>query len=97
MANAHNCVIQITEPHINKPQGTIITPVFPDQQPKVIFIGYINDLHYVSTVPYKTSINKSRLAYSKRKLLQSDGQKTSQLDKRRKSRSSETMMKGKRG
>ena len=90
MANAHNCVIHITEPDINKPQGTIITPVFPDQQPRVIFIGDINDLHYVSTVPYKTSINKSRLAYLKRKLCQSDGQKTTQLDKRRKSRSSKT-------
>lgn len=90
VANAHNCVIHITESDINKPQGTIITPVFHDQHPRVIFIGYINDLHYVSTMPYKTSINKSRLAYLKRKLLQSDDQKTTQLDKRRKSRSSET-------
>ena len=90
MANAHNCVIHITQSDIDKPQGTVITPVFPDQHPRVIFIGYINDLHYVSTVPYKTSINKSRLAYLKRKLLQSDDQKTTQLGKRRKSRSSET-------
>ena len=42
VANANNCVIHITESDINKPEGTTITPVSHDQQPRVIFIGYIN-------------------------------------------------------
>ena len=60
MANANNCVIHITESDINEPEGTTITPVSHDQQPRVIFGGYINELHYVSTVPYKNNLNKSR-------------------------------------
>ena len=90
MANASNCVIHITELDINKPEGTIITPVSHDQQPRVIFIRYINELHYVSTVPYKNGPNKNRLAYLKSKLSQSEDQKTAQLKKTRNCRSTET-------
>ena len=50
VANASNCVIHITESVVNKPQGTIITPIFQDKCSRVIFIGYINELHYVSTM-----------------------------------------------
>ena len=62
VANANNCGIHITESDINKPEGTTITPVSHDQSPRVIFIGYINELHYVSTMPHKNNLNKSRLA-----------------------------------
>ena len=61
VANAHNCVIHITESDINKPDGTIITPVVHEGQTNTIFIGYINELHYVSTVPDKRNQNKNRL------------------------------------
>lgn len=67
VANANNCVIHITESDINKPQGTIITPIFHDQRYRVIFIGYIN---YVSTLPDKSNPNRTRLAYLKKKLSQ---------------------------
>ena len=55
VANAHKCVIHITESDMNKPDGTIliITPVVHEGQTNTIFIGHINELHYVSTVPDK--------------------------------------------
>ena len=53
------------------------------QQPKPIFIGCINELHYFSSVPDKTGKNKSKLTYLKRKLLQTDDQKETRVAKRR--------------
>ena len=53
VSNAHNCVIHITESDINKREGKIITLVVNEGQLRTIFIGYINGLHYVSTVPKK--------------------------------------------
>ncbi len=50
VANAFNCVIYIIQSDTNSPQATIITPVFWQRIQQTIFIGYINDLHYVSTV-----------------------------------------------
>lgn len=90
VANAHNCVIHITESDINKPDGTIITPVVHEGQTNTIFIGYINELHYVSTVPDKRNQNKNRLRYLKTKLKETNDDKQSRLAKRIKTRSSET-------
>ena len=84
VSNAFNCIIHITESDINKPDGTVITPVLCQEQPKTIFIGYINELHYVSSVPEKTGKNKSKLTYLKRKQLETDDQKETRLAKRRK-------------
>jgi len=92
VANAHNCVIYITESDVNKPHGTIITPVDCEGGANTIFIGYINELHYVSTVPLTDSPNKNRLTYLKRKLLESDDQKEKRLAKRRNTRDAETDM-----
>ena len=50
VANAFNCVIHITESNANSLQATIITPVLQQEIQQTIFIEYINDLHYVSTV-----------------------------------------------
>ena len=44
VSNAFNCIIHITESNINKPDGIVITPVLCPEQPKTIFIGYINEL-----------------------------------------------------
>ena len=60
--NAFNCVIHITESDINKPDGTVITPVLSQvksDQRQYLLPGYINELHYVSSVPDKTDRNKS--------------------------------------
>ena len=50
VANAYNCVIDITEYNIDSPDGGFLTPVADQEGRKTIFIGYINELHYVSTV-----------------------------------------------
>lgn len=90
VANAHNCIVYITESDVNKPDGTLITPILHEGRPNTIFIGYINELHYVSTIPLQNSQNKNRLTYLKGKLLQSDNQKEERLAKRRKTRHAET-------
>lgn len=83
VANAHNCIIHNTESDVNNQHGTRITTIFSEGRPHAIFIGYINELHYVSTIPLKNSQNKNR------KLLQSDNQKEERLAKRRKTRHAE--------
>lgn len=90
MANVYNCVVHITESNINKPHGTIITPILHEGRSNTIFIGYINELHYVSTIPLQNSQNRNKLTYLKRKLLESDHQKEERLAKRRSSRHAET-------
>ena len=90
VANAHNCVIHITESDINKPDGTIITPVVHEGQANTIFLRHINERHYVSTVPDKKNQNKNRLRYLKTKLKEANDDKQSRLAKRGKTRSSET-------
>ena len=83
MANAHNCIIHIVESHVDEPDGTTIRPVIHTRQTKTIFMGYINKLHYVSTVPISASPDKNRLKYLKRKLRETDDQKQTKLAKRR--------------
>ena len=63
VANAFNCVIHITESNANSLQATIITPVLQQEIQQTIFIGYINDLHYVSTVTHSNSQLRNRLKY----------------------------------
>ena len=89
LSNAHNCVIHITESDVNKPEGTIITPVVNEGKLR-IFIGYINGLHYVSTIPNKINSTKNRLKYLKSKLIESNNQNQERLSKKRKTRSMET-------
>lgn len=74
-SNTYDCTIHILESDINKSHGTTITPVCNKARPNVIFIGYINELHYVSSVPDKNSPNKNTLRYLKRKLKEPDDQK----------------------
>lgn len=90
VANAHNCIIHITESDVNKPDGTIITPILHEGRPKKIFIGYLNELLCVSTMSLKNSPNINRLTYLKRKLLKSDNQEEETLTKGRKTRQAET-------
>ena len=90
VANAHNCIVHITESDVDKPHGTIITPILHEGRSNTIFIGYINELHYVSTIPHQNSQNRNKFTYLKRKLLQSDNQKEERLAKRRSARHAET-------
>ena len=63
VANAFNCVIHITESNANSLQATIITPVLQQEIQQTIFIGYINDLHYVSTVTHSNSQQHTTVLY----------------------------------
>ncbi|CAH3140302.1 unnamed protein product [Porites lobata] len=60
VANAYNCVIHITQSNINSPESTILTPVADQDGRKTIFIGYINELHYVSTLTDKNNSYRKR-------------------------------------
>ena len=62
---------------------TIITPVLQQEIQQTIFIGYINDLHYVSTVTHSNSQLRNRLKYLKRKYSVSEYDKEKKLEKRR--------------
>lgn len=84
VANAYNSVIHIIESHIDKPNGTTIVPHDHENPQKILFIGYINGLHYVSTVKIASSPNKNKLKYLKQKLLESDAHKKIRLNNKRK-------------
>ena len=75
VANAYNCVIHITESNIDSPEGIFLTPVADQEGRKTIFIGYIKELHYVSTVTEKNGQHKSKLRYIKRKLSETNENK----------------------
>jgi len=74
VANSHNCVIHITESDFNKPDATIIYPAsttYHEKKQTVIFIGYINGFHYVSTVPLSNCGSSSSPKYLLQKRRQS--------------------------
>ena len=81
VTTAFNCVIHITESNANSLQATIITPVLQQEIQLTIFIGYINDLHYVSTVTHSNSQLRNRLKYLKRKYNVSEYDKEKKLKK----------------
>ena len=76
-------VIHITESHINSHEGTILTPVAHQEGQKIIFIGYINELHYVSTMTDRNSQSKNKLKCIKRKLSETNDKKQDRLLKHR--------------
>jgi hypothetical protein len=57
VANALGCTIHITDSSSN-PNATIISPFNLDQRQKIVFLGYINNIHYVSTLPNTTTGNE---------------------------------------
>lgn len=74
VANELNCVINIIESRLSCPNGSTITPTpyTCRGKPKVLFVGYIEDLHYVSTIPH--TLNGNVLKYLKSKLSETDDQ-----------------------
>ena len=82
-ANAFNCVIHITESNIRSPEGTIITPVAQEGRRKTVFLGYINEVHYVSTLTNRNSQNSNSLKSLKRKLSETNDNKQERLAKKR--------------
>ena len=78
VANALCCVMHITDCNIASAEATVITPVCSQGKPKVIFLGYINGLHYVSTVE-KCRNNKNSLRNLKSKLTMDKEKKQKKL------------------
>ena len=69
VANQFNCVIHIIESGLSCRNGTTIMPPSCNQTPRITFIGYLEGLHYVSTVSNGKS--KGRLKYLKSKFTES--------------------------
>ena len=72
IANQLNCIIHIIESRLSCTEGSTINPSSTDKIPTLLFIGCIEELHYVSTVPH--TANKNALKYLKFKLSESDDQ-----------------------
>jgi len=84
VANQLNCVIHIIESRLSCPEGTTITPPPANKNQRVLFVVFIEDLHYVSTEPH--TINKNALTYLKLKLSESHEQHQKRLQNRRDNR-----------
>jgi hypothetical protein len=81
VANALSCTIHITDSSPNA-NATIVNPISLQQRQKIVFLGYVTDIHYVSTLPNESAGN------------QTDSKRKEMLEKRRvyakKRRSDET-------
>ena len=69
VANALSCTIHINDSDLNAINPTIITPLNSHQKQRIVFLGYINDLHYVSTLQDSQNQNAVKIISSiKRKV-----------------------------
>ena len=50
VADALNCVIDITESAVNFNETTIVNPTGSKKPPDIIHIGHLGEFHYVSTI-----------------------------------------------
>ena len=85
VANALSCTIHITDSDLNATNPTIITPLNSHQKQRIVFLGYINDLHYVSTLQDSQNQNAVKIISSiKRKVSMSVNKRNQVLAKKRK-------------
>lgn len=84
VANALSCTIHITDSDPNA-DATIITPLNSHQKQRIVFLSYINDLHYVSTLQESSNKNAiNNLNSLKRKLCLTENKRKEMLAKKRK-------------
>lgn len=81
VANELHCVIHIIESRLSCLEGSTITPSGDQEITRVLFVGYIEDLHYVSTVPHCRNTNALR--YLKFKLSETEVQHKERLEAKR--------------
>ena len=81
IANELNCVIHIIESRLSCVNGSTIRTTQNRGKPRVLFVGYIEDLHYVSTVPHTLNINV--LKYLKTKFSETDDKHQKRLERKR--------------
>ena len=77
VANQLNCVIHIIESRVSKPEGTTVSPPPSTFKPFLLFVGYIENFHYISAVPH--SSNKNALKYLKQKLSETPQERKKRL------------------
>ena len=85
VANTLNCVIHIVSSEVNS-ESIIITPLSEEEQPNHIIIGYLCNLHYVSTTSLdqaniRSRQYRNRLHVAKRRSLETTYAKTTRLQK----------------
>ena len=67
VANSLNIRIHITESHNNFTERTIIEPAVCLQgESRTIYLGHLNEIHYVSTVPDVSVIFRTTIANTDR-------------------------------
>ena len=81
VSNQLNCIIHIIESRVSCPNGSTITPPPGPTKPMILFVGYLEDMHYISTIPQ--TANKNALKYLKAKLSESDKQHQNKLLRKR--------------
>ena len=67
VSNVLDCTIYITDSNPNSTNATVINPVHCCQNSRIVFLGYVNNLHYVSTCSLKNSADANNLNLLKRK------------------------------
>ena len=83
VANALSCTIHITDSDMNAIYPT--TSLNSHQKQRIVFLGYINDLHYVSTLQDSQNQNAVKIISSiKRKVSMSVNKRNQVLAKKRK-------------
>ena len=87
VANALSCTIHITDSDLNATNATIITPLNSHQKQIIVFLGYINGLHYVSTLQDSQNQNAVKIISStKRKVSMTVNKRNQVLAKKEKAR-----------
>ena len=81
VANELNCVIHIIGSRLSCVNGSTIRTAQNRGKPRVLFVGYIEDLHYVSTVPHTLNVNV--LKYLKTKFSETDDNHQKRLKRKR--------------
>lgn len=81
VANELNCVIHIIESRLSCVNGSTVRTTQNRGKPRVLFVGYIEDLHYVSTVPHTVNVNV--LKYLKTKFSETDDKHQKRLQRKR--------------
>ena len=85
VANALSCTIHITHSDLNAINATFITPLNSHQKQRIVFLGYINGLHYVSTLQDSQNQNAVKIISStKRKVSTTVNKRNQELAKKRK-------------
>ena len=80
VANELNCVIHIIESRLSCVNGSTIKTAQNRGKLRVLFVGYIEDLH-VSTVPHTLNVNV--LKYLKTKFSETDDNHQKRLERKR--------------